>query len=105
VLSTAVSPRTVVPAQLSLAPQRDGELLSFNTGTAAVFETVHADAATPVRVLFKVAHPLYLQPQTAVAYNQGAHTLAGLWQDPGRALSPGTVAAEAPLYLNDQPAP
>jgi hypothetical protein len=105
VLSTAISPRTVVAAQLSLAPQPGGELLSFNTGSAAVFETVRADATSPVRVLFKVAHPLYLQPQTAVAYNQGAHTLAGLWQDPGRALSPGTVAAEAPLYLNDQPAP
>jgi hypothetical protein len=105
VLSSAVSPRTVVPAQLSLAPQPDGELLSFNTGTAAVFETVHADATTPVRVLFKVTHPLYLQPQTAVAYNQGAHTLAGLWQDPGRALSPNAVAAAAPLYLNGQPTP
>jgi hypothetical protein len=105
VLSTAISPRTIVAAQLSLVAQRRGELLSFITGTAGVFETVGADTTTPVRVLFEVRHPLYLQPPTALAYDPGAHMLAGLWQDPGRALSPDAVAATAPLYLNDQPAP
>jgi hypothetical protein len=105
VLSTAISPGTIAAAQLSLMPQQRGELLSFNTGTAVVFETVGIDATAPVHVLFKVRHPLYLQPQAALAYNQGAHILAGLWQDPGQAPSPDAVAAAAPLYLNDQPAP
>jgi hypothetical protein len=101
-LSRAISPRTTVAAQLSLVPAPHGELLSFNTGSAAVFETVRADATTPIRVLFQVPHALYLQPQTALAYNQGARTLAALWQDPGRAPSPDAIATAAPLYLNGE---
>jgi hypothetical protein len=106
VLSAAISPQTTWPAQLMLSPQPGGALLAFDTGPAAVFETVRADTTTTrVGTLFQVRHRLSLQPQTALAYNLRARVLAGLWQDPGQALSPYAVAATAPLYLSGQAAP
>jgi hypothetical protein len=106
VLSNGISPQSTWPAHLVLTPRPDGAMLAFDTGQAAVFETVRADVTTTVvRTLFQIRHPLSLQPQAAFAYDQGTRVLAGLWQDPGRALSPDAVAAAAPLYLSARSAP
>jgi hypothetical protein len=99
-LSQAISPYTTSPAQLMLDCQGGGALMAMNTGTQEVFAASAGDGAVHSGALFSAAKSVAMQPPDGVAYNPANRALAAVWQDPGKATSPGSVSANAPLYLS-----
>ena len=103
VISQAVDPGAQLPAHPTLySTSHPGQfLLVWNEGTAGLFANVTlAGGPVQVRPLFAVDHRLFMQPAAGMTYDPSNDKLEALWQDPGSALAPQDIAAQAPLYLS-----
>lgn len=98
-ISNLIATSTQVPANLQLAADLGGFVLSWDPGNGIIagrMRLVGHDVKWRWRWLFAVRHVLYLQPPLADTISRGKVT--AIWQDPGEARSPQQVG-EAPVEL------
>jgi hypothetical protein len=102
-ISNLVAAATQVPANLQLAGDRDGFLLSWDPGNGIIAGRMSLSGGNTTwrwRWLFPLRHVLYLQPALASVIDRGQ--VSAIWQDPGSAQSPGQIG-DAPVELARAP--